>query len=64
MTPPAALLAALGKIPGSLYMDHVQRFGEDRECGCEANSCDDDCNVGVALFRLRIREMAGAMVRA
>jgi hypothetical protein len=54
---PATLLAALGKLPGGFYLEHVEKQGDGKACRCELLSPDEGCPVGEALWRLRAREM-------
>lgn len=47
----------LKRIGLGLYADHVDRFGDGKQCGCEKLSSDPDCDVGEALWRMKAREM-------
>ena len=57
MKHPRARPIAAARVVLSLYTDHVHRFGEGRECGCEKGSPDQSCDRGEALWRMQIKEL-------
>ncbi len=55
----AAKLAALRRLAGSFYLEHVQRFGvlsDVATCWCALDHHDEKCDLGSALIRIRWRE--------
>lgn len=66
---PELATAALARVSGDLYLDHVARYGLNSDggeinwntsCLCNVTTPDSRCDVGSALFRLRAAEMVRA----
>lgn len=47
--------AALSRVVGSFYSDHLAKEG--RTCRCEQTAPDPSCDSGEALWRLQAKEM-------
>lgn len=43
---------------GAWYLDHVGKIHHGVTCGCQLLEPDEECDLGMALFRLRVREVA------
>lgn len=46
---------------GAWYLDHVGQIHHGVTCGCQLLEPDEECDLGAALFRLRIREVAAGI---
>jgi hypothetical protein len=53
--PPVVKVRALSRVVQSFYSDHLAKYA-GRECACDAEDPDPNCDRGIALWKLTISE--------